>query len=269
MSDPIWFYWGGKALSFLRWSTLVSVGLYHDDVRLVVRRGKSPRAASKWSGIDQDFHHPNTTVDYYDRLKDVPGGVTVIEIDEIAPAIANLRAPDVHTSDLLSWHILSAYGGTVADMDIVFHGPVPEVERDVQVVCFTKFSQVGYVPVGFMQGRPCDLWREMLGRAAAAYDPNFYESCGSTCIQPSVRGTLPETIVFPWAGRYAWDEWHEFMFGSPTWPTIPPEPECCGIHWYGGHNQEWNRQIKCAADLPCGAIGAAVKETLKRARIRS
>jgi hypothetical protein len=270
MKDALWFYWGGDHLTFLRWATLASACQMHPRVILVRRRHDPDQrraaldAARTWHER-QDFQEEANGRNW---MSDLPAGIQVMWLDEVAPEIAAVQAPDVQTSDLLGWWLLANHGGTVADMDVVFIRSLPVVEADVQIVVCSGWPKVGYMPIGFLQGRPCDYWRSMYRRARERYDPRIYESCGAGLFLPwdqipESKRLLPESIVYPFALKAEWGRWHAWMFQSPEWPDIPEE--CCGIHWYGGNNQRFNRAITAdnIEDWD-GAVPWAVRQMLAK-----
>lgn len=258
MTRALWFFWGQPHMSFLRYMTLVSASRIHNDVRLVLRRNPI-RDPVDWREM-QDFQFVPPPRDYMEEALSVVDHVAYLE--EFAPEVAAYGLPDVQTSDLFAWWVLSKCGGTVADMDIVFLKPLPEIQNDVEVVRFSGYPKAGYSPVTIMQGRPCSTWGGAFRRACTCRKEEVYESCGSGCLHAFVKPRLPETIVFPWAGRVPWSQWHSFLFNDEAWPSIPEE--CCGIHWYAGHNQKWNQRIQSEADLERGAVAWAVNKVLSQ-----
>lgn len=258
--NALWFFWGQKHLSFLRWMTLYSASQIHDDVRLVLREEELKPSVS-WKE-EQDFQTQPKGKNWLPEVDNL--SVKKVMLGDIAPDLANLKIPDVQTADLLAYKILGKYGGTVADMDIIFLKPLPQVEQNIQIPIFLGEPKPGYVPVSFLQGKPCAEWQKIYEVALKLYNPDRYESCGSPAIT-SVIGRLnilklSEHIVFPWAGEHPWSLWHKWLFMADEWPEIPED--CCGIHWYGGRNQMWNRAIQCREDCTRGAIGWAVREVL-------
>lgn len=242
-------------MSFLRYMTLFSASKIHEHVTLIMRDQVPEQPA--WRER-QDFHYRPARKNWMKQATVLP--IKVMALEDIAPEIAELRVSDIHTSDILAWWLLSHYGGTVADMDIVFMRPLPKIKRDVQIVVFDGPPKEGYTPVSFMQGKPCKRWRDTYENALLRYDASVYESCGTKALTFTPKPTLSRYVVFPWAGRYKWGLWHHWMFGAKTWPRIPEE--CCGIHWYAGRNQKWNQLIKDASDLRDGAIPWTIKKVL-------
>jgi hypothetical protein len=236
--------------------TLFSASRIHDDIVLVLRKEEiKPDVPWKES---QDFQIMPSGKNWLPEAERLP--IKTVLLEDIAPEIAKLKAPDVHTADLLAWWILANKGGTVADMDIVFLKPLSSIERDAQVVVFTENPKPGYIPVSFMQGKPCWYWNMAYDNALKLYVPYSYESCGSNALTIKAAPGLREHIVFPWAGKYPWSLWRPWMFESKEWPEIPED--CCGIHWYGGHNQKWNQAIKDENNLGDGAIPWAIRKVM-------
>lgn len=255
---PLWFYWGQKHMTFLRYMTLRSACAIHDDVRLV-RPAEEINPTVNWAE-DQDFRHEGTTRNWIREALTLP--LSVVPLDYIAPAIAALRADGVHTSDLLSWQLMATQGGTVCDMDIVFLKPLPPIRADVET---PRYRYAGmredYVPIAYLQGRPNEKWTDAYCRALAAYDPAVYQSCGTENLRPWPEPNLPACIVYPWVGG-SYAQTLQYCFRSPSWPPIPDE--CIGIHWYAGGMQTENQRIQGPDDLREGAVAWAVKEVLNR-----
>lgn len=244
MPPPLYLYWGQPTMTFLRWLTIVSASQVHENVVLVRRRAPVAPVV-RWLER-QEFQK---TAVYRERR--IPKDVRVVYLEDLAPEIAELAAPDVHTRDLLAFYLLAREGGSFADMDIVFLKPIPEVEENVQVCRFSGPPKKGYAPVTFMQGRPCSIWRNAYSEAKRCFDPDVYESCGAPYIPTNVAPRLPERIVFPWAGLDP-EEYERWLFRAKDWPTVPRE--CVGVHWYAGQNQSWNERIQSLEDFRGGAV---------------
>jgi len=268
-SNTLWFFWGPNELSYLRYMTLLSASLIHDDITLVLRKHPVSLMTKFWERQECEIFiaERSTYLCLNQDKKKLPANIKIKYLEDVAPEIAALKAHDVHTSDLLSWYLLANYGGTVADMDIVFLKPLPEIKEDVQVVVFANQPKEGYMPVTFMQGRPCLEWEDIYRRARDAYDPDIYECCGASVIETPPTGNLSEHVVFPWAGKHKIRHWHGWLFRLKRWPTIPDD--CIGLHWYAGRNQEWNQKIRSEADLKLGAVSWACRKVLENASISS
>jgi len=255
--SKLWFFWGQPQMSYLRWATLASACKIHDDVVLVLR-GECLKPKVNWKEW-QDFQVVFSGHNWLFEVNRLPLKTVILE--EIAPEIAKLRAPDIQTADLLSWWLLAKHGGTVADTDIVFLKPLPEITQNVGLVFFSGHPKPNYIPVTIMQGKPCSMWHKTYDNAVKNYDPDDYESCGNKALRALTCKPLNEHIVFPWAGKYPWSDWHNWLFGAKEWPEIPEA--CCGIHWYAGRNQKWNQSIKNKEDLHGGAVAWAIRKALK------
>jgi hypothetical protein len=255
-NNTLWFYWGQQHLSYLRWVTLFSALKIHTDVKLILRRDPIQPDVS-WKE-QQDFQHTNGSKNYFCHIPLMPFS-DILLLEDFAPEIAAMKVSDVHTSDLLAWWILANHGGTIADMDIVFLKPLPEIKDNVQAVKFSTHPQADYTPVSFMQGQPCEVWRQSYNKALSSYHSKKYESCGAQCFVGE-GGQLSECVVFPWAGL-PWVRYRNWLFQNKQWPGIPHE--CIGIHWYAGRNQDFNQKINGPDDLNIGAMAWAIKEVIR------
>lgn len=253
-NQPLWFFWGQPNMTFLRWLTLYSAKRIHGDVRLVVRRNIQ-RPDVEWiERQDFQFRHPK-----FDWMRKVAAlGIQIVDICDIAPEVDALNAPDIQTADLVRLFIMAKHGGTTADMDIVFLKPVPLIEQDVQLVVFDGHPKPHYIPIGFMQGRPCDAWMKIFESSLASYDPAVYESCGERNFPRDVVPALSDRVIFPWAGEYEWSRWKHWLFQAQAWPPIPDD--CIGLHWCASHAQKWNQGCRRPGDVNRGAMAWAVKE---------
>jgi hypothetical protein len=199
-------------------------------------------------------------------MEDLPAKLKVMTLDEVCPELVKLRAPDVHTSDLLAWWLLAEHGGSVADMDVLFIRPLPEITHPIQMVVCTGWPLKGYMPIGFLQGQPCAFWRMMYQRGRERYDPQVYQSCGVPCFPPwdeipEPKRLLSEYVVYPFALKAEWMAWHPWMFESSEWPEIPEDT--VGLHWYAGRNQKANWLLdREAIDTAPGAIPWAARKVL-------
>jgi len=261
---PLWFFWGQKHMTFLRYMTLRSACAVHSDVRLVTRE-EEVRPNLPWAEV-QDFMVGRDNVrNWYREAMALP--ITRVPLGYIAPEIAALHADDVHTSDLLSWWLLATQGGTVCDMDIVFLKPLPLIVRDVEIVAHpNRPGLVPYVPIAYVQGRPAPKWRETYLKAMAAFDPKVYQSCGGENLRPWPDGRLDWFIIYPWFGS-TFKHILNYCLLAPHWPPIPET--CVGIHWYGGGMQAENQRIQSVEDLKAGALAWACREVLSREVIRA
>lgn len=260
MSSKVWAFWGQPTMSYLRFCTLKTLSCLGESIGLVLR--EFPVTPQVQWRERQDFMYEPPPIDYMGEALKLPG-VETFMLEDIAPHIAELKASDVHTSDLLAYWLLATRGGTVTDMDVVYAKPVPKVDACVKLVRFKGHPKAGYIPVTFMQGRPCKVWHSVYEGALERYDPAIYESCGTDAVIANVHPfdvtLLPEHIVFPFAGTHPWSSWHRAFWGHVEGMTDLPE-DCIGIHWYAGHNWEQNRRISSLADL---SVGGLIYENLK------
>lgn len=270
----MWFFWSSHEMSFLRYMTLLSASKIHPNVHLVLR-DPIPQSARQWAGgVRQDFQLPPPIANWMPAALNLP--ITTHRIEDLAPAVAALNAPDPHANDLLMYWILANIGGTCADMDIVFLAPVPDIETEVQVPRHVLECRVDHrtarqkregvrlkrtnvlIPLGFLQGSPCAEWRAAYHTAMKRYDPDDYQS-GVFCLNQDRPGFLPPGIVYPWPTLPA-SRIIRRCFVDETWP--PFASGCIGVHWYGGGAQEWNAATQCPEDLGAGAVPWAIRKVL-------
>jgi hypothetical protein len=254
---PLWFFWSLEKMPYLRYATLETACRIHDDVRLVIRKEPGPVKPDWWPGIDNEEKCGFMGVDWMPAVALLP--IRVYDINDFAPEIADMRAPGLHTGDMLKWWTLAHHGGHVADMDIAFIRPLPEIEADVEAVVWPLSYGIGATPMGLLQGRPCDWWQKAYERAVANCKPTSYFSTGPTEIGfalPEDGRVLDRYLITPWAGDVPWIEWQALFFKAATWPEIPES--CVALHWHGGVNYDLVKSINGPNDLTRGAVAWAI-----------
>jgi hypothetical protein len=247
-------------MSWLRYMTLVSACRFHEDIRLVVRRDPV-RGSYDWAE-KQDFQRPEPSTDWFPRIKTLP--VEIVYLENLAPEVAAFRAPDVQTCDMLGWWILSNLGGVVADMDIVWLKPLPQFRGPVNFVRYSGLPRAGYATISLLAGSPDPVWEKALANAMLACNPQVYASCGEQCLDQTVPGTLPETILNPWAG-HLWAKYRRWLFEADDYPRIPEQT--VGIEWYGGTNSDWSQKTTPETLPRHGAVRRALLATLQEVAI--
>jgi hypothetical protein len=255
--NTMWLFWGQSTMAYLRYLTLKSACAVHDDVCLITR---DPKLCGKGQWITPEaleFQGESPSVDWMPRVRELP--LRIVDIVEVAPTLANMVITDNHAKDLLSYYMLATQGGTFADMDILFVKPIREITHDVQVP-FIRFrgpvdlrtnrqkeldaktgtnwrekpNCKGYVPMGFMQGWPCEAWKNAYQLALDRLDPADYHSC-AFCLDQRLGGDLPVETVYPWTERHGVSRSIGYCFDG-KWPALPNDTR--GIHWYAGGNQK-------------------------------
>lgn len=270
--DPLWLYWGRQPMSWLRYMTVHTATLIHDDVRLILRRDafEQPSGIACWKEEQEckggDHVGKDWTADATERATEV------LWLEDVCPELAEGYS-DVHVSDLLSYWLLGHHGGTISDMDIVYFAPLPPILHDVQIALqyWTDISRnvqrrgrvpvdvqrkYKYVPIGFLQGRRSQFWRDRYEEGKARYDARQYESVGSQVLTPHVEHSIiSPRIVYPFV-----DSRMDHLFDDPCCPPLPLD--CIGIHWYAGGKQRYNRAIKGMSDVPAGAVRMALEKAM-------
>jgi hypothetical protein len=252
---PLWLFWGQPTLTWMRYLTPVSACAVHGDVRLVIR-SKPVRATPAWAE-EQDFQMEPSGPNLWPLVERLP--LEVIELADVAPEIAAMEASDIHTADLLGWHLMAEHGGACADMDVIFFDALPPITNDVMIPIHKIPGCKPYAPIGYIAGRPCETWKGIMARALERYHPNVYQSCGAECVDLHDAGLLPATIVYPFAHMRP-KRLNQWMFDCTTFPPIPEN--CVGLHWYGGGHQAVNQKVTCFDDLPEGAVKHIAREVI-------
>lgn len=234
-SATVYFYWGNERLSFLRYMTLYSACKYNKNVVLVRKRGASK--AGRWKTAASD---DGAYIDYTPRLDELKNLQTVYFEDFGIPL---LDVPDIVISDILTWYLLARYGGTVADMDILFIKEVPPVTYDIGLIKYPQTREGDIYPVGFLQGRQNGVFESIYKASLVAASRGTHQCAGADLLKKYIPGIttsgldvrwLPHTMVYPFAefvmpgGLVRMSLKRTFILDC----KLPDD--CIGLHWYGG-----------------------------------
>ena len=254
--DTIYLYWGNKKLSFLRYLTVYSACKYNPKVTLILKRGDE--RGGKWGKAGTDN---NPVEDYMPRLlNEKPTNLTIQYLEDFAPNIP--LATDVYISDTLTWFLLANYGGTVADMDILFIDKVPDVTYDIGLIKYPLLQCGDVYPVGFLQGKPNDIFSAILDQALSNTDYSQHQVVGSDLLKrfiPNIDASAlnvkwhPHELVYPFSDYLVSGSMIRAAIKRTFVLNCTLPNKCIGIHWYGGGAQEYNniitednyRQHKC------------------------
>jgi len=174
MSIPkrIFFFWGNKTLSWMRYLTLKSFRLLNPDWQMILYTSKCTKDTKTWNDdVAQDFHTYKGR-DYLPQVEEL--GVEIHEWH--LQDYENITAS--HLSNFLKWHKLSAHGGVYSDMDILWAQPMDKLYdefRDFDVaICVTRYLSIGLL--GSSIGNR--MFTAFFNNAKVNYDPTRYQCVG-------------------------------------------------------------------------------------------
>jgi len=119
----IFFYWGAKRLSFLRYMSLYSFRYFNPDWEIFLYVPKNCNYTVGWK--DKQYENIFECVDYLAFCSNI--GVNVKEFDFETIGISN-SINEVHKSDFIRYFLLYTYGGVWSDIDILFNKPIENID---------------------------------------------------------------------------------------------------------------------------------------------
>ena len=245
----IYFYWGNKTLSFLRYITLYSFCKFNPDWKVNLILKDNEKEWKRWASGEQD-DNTYTGKDYLPEVEKLDINIKGFDYNFIINIDPCMMNP--HIKDLLWWYILATQGGFVTDMDIVFFGSFSLIyeklkldNADIALTCFSGLPLEKYIPVTLMGGSPNNsFFKDILERAKRNYDPHSYECCGTKCIgfdnltriQEAYKFLkvvqLPDTIIYPFITKYEPADFVDALCKLDKSEELLEDT--IGIHWYGG-----------------------------------
>jgi Glycosyltransferase sugar-binding region containing DXD motif len=266
------FYWGGGALSYLRFLSVVTFKKQNPNWQVQIHVPVvDSTAPSEWHNhISQDF-----------RSQLVQLNVQVIAHDFDQCGFDN-QAHEVHKSDFLRWKLLSTVGGVWSDIDILYVRPIDNLAENTEQNSSVDTVLCPLMPpskhtVGFVMGCAAnDFYKYLSKLSLQHYRPDVYQCMGSDLINPNFETFESFGQQFPQ---------HEFLFlnkkgvYSITSKTIDQfyEPvtastqkkfnhkQIIGYHWFGGHTKSQQFENILTAENAKdhdNFLAAAVKEQL-------
>lgn len=248
----IYFYWGNKTMSFLRYMSLYSFKKFNPNWNIIlIKRRNSiiPKEYGWEERLDSLYFKGEDCSNLLDDLD-----ITIKYLEEEYPEIAELDIQENHISDVILWKILSEDGGIVSDTDVLFYKPIDyEKIKDVDVglISFQGYPRKDYIPLSFMIGKPNRFFRQMYQKSKNEINTEIWDN--SPSLMDSFKQIknifnnlnivrLPSHLVFPFSEtKKEPQEYFKMMFEKET--KIPKDS--IGMHWYGANpnSQRFNNKL--------------------------
>ena len=241
----IFFYWGNKEMSWLRYMTLYSFRKFNPDweIELYVSDVKVLKKIWK-QNVVQDFHSYGGK-DWMPEVEKLG-----VEIKECP--VFDERATPIQNSDIFRWNELATNAGFYSDMDILYIKPIKEYYqkiKDFQTGIsyhvgkgsrrYANFT--GYFSIGFMFSAGNNrFFGDILDSVMASKNLIDYQSAGVNPLYRMLGNTkgidkyregmsiIPMKVVYPYRAHQGRDFFkvvnNHQIHGDLT----------IGIHWYAG-----------------------------------
>jgi len=252
----IFFYWGNKEMSWLRYMTLYSFRKFNPDweIELYVSDVKVLKKIWK-QNVVQDFHSYRGK-DWMPEVEKL--GVKIKD----CPVIFDKCTP-VHNSDAFRWKELATNGGFYSDMDILYIKPIEEYYQKIKGFqtgisyhtgkCSRRYANFdGYFSIGFMFSAGNNrFFGDILDSVMVSKNLTDYQSAGVNSLYNMLGNTrgidkyregmhiIPMKVVYPYRSRQ-----QKYFFQVVNNHQIHGDLTI-GIHWYAGHRmaQSFNNYI--------------------------
>jgi hypothetical protein len=242
------FYWGGGALSYLRFLSVKSFTALNPDWQVYVHvPSVNSTVLPTWATFQQQ--NVNISTDFRVQLDQL--NITVITHDFDSYGFDN-QAHEVHKSDFLRWKLLAEQGGLWSDIDILYLRSMANLVENCEdnadldtILC--PLSPPRKHTVGFMLGSKNNAFYQHIHTLSLAnYDPNQYQCMGSeliNCRYPSLNSfheQFPQH-QFAFLHRacvYVIDSKNIEQFYQPVDRYSQKKlssSQVIGFHWFAGH----------------------------------
>lgn len=243
------FYWGGRALSYLRFMSVKSFRILNPDWQIFVHVPKVlSTAAPSWD----TFQQKNSEIehDYFDQLKELDN-LTILQHNFNRYRFDN-HAHEVHKSDFLRWKLLNKHGGLWSDIDILYVRPMEQLAENCDDLKDIDTALCPLLPpnkhtVGFLLSSPDNNFFKYIGtQARKEYNPEIYQCMGSDLINARFKTFesfkkrfrkqnfifLDNTCVYSITSKTI--EWFYQEMDRNIRKKIQHR-NTIGFHWFAGH----------------------------------
>ena len=249
----IFFYWGNKTMSWMRYMTLYSFRKMNPTWDMTLYKSINEIENKSWVTHEtQDFFNFQGE-DYTDEIEKLNIQIVEVETDKIRAS---------HYSNFLKWSILAFGGGIYSDMDIIYFKSFDSFYEDIKnydtVICHNKYFSIGLLA----SSGDNDFFKDVLENSFKRYNQNEYQSAGVLSIYdmfhdenltydenyeeawPKVKAkypnikfyNIPVNLVYPYNHKHI-DEAFTKELELPA--------ESIGYHWYAAHpiSQGFNNKL--------------------------
>jgi len=256
----MFFYWGNKTLSWMRYLTLYSFRKFNPDWEIILFLTDVEYEKERpWKdGPVQDFHN-YAGKDYLRKILDLD-----ITIKHYHFSDEEKEAGPSYRSNFFKWRMLSDYSGFYSDLDILYVRPFESFydkvkESDVVICHNEKYFSIGLLG----SSGENKFYKDVYESSLTNYNSNYYQSAGALSLLSLIHQitgnteihllnikdgisilekeypnlsfyNIPMDLVYPWTSTKMVDVFEKKHTSLPE--------ECVGIHWYAGDllAQEYN-----------------------------
>lgn len=239
------FYWGGGALSYLRYLSLTSFKRHNPGWQITLHVPKIPcTRPPAWHTHQQK--NVNIKRDFLDRID------VAIESHDFRDYGFDNDAHEVHKSDFLRWKLLGERGGVWSDIDILYLRGLQHLpdncagNHDRDTVLCPLIPPMKHT-VGFLMSSSHNaFFQNMMHTSLERYDPMVYQCMGSDILndlfrdQQGVHDRFPENqwLWLDPQAVYAIAAKEIDLFFRPLDAHTQKKltsPRVIGFHWFAGH----------------------------------
>ncbi len=248
----IYFYWGNKTMSFLRYMSLYSFKKFNPDWNVILIKRKNLKVPKEYDWeerLDSLYFKGEDCSKLIDKLD-----ISIKYLEDEYPEIAELDLEENHISDIILFKILGEKGGIVSDTDILFYKPInyEKIKNvDAGIISFKGYPKKNYIPLSFMIGKPNRFFSEMYERFKSKINLKVWDN--SPSLMDSLKQIknkfkdlkivrLPSHLVFPFSEtKKEPQEYFISMFRN----NVKVPDNSIGMHWYGANpnSQRFNNKL--------------------------
>lgn len=256
----MYFYWGGSAMSWMRYMTLYSFRKMNPDWEMVLC--VSSDDIDSWVLSEKQDFLNYSGADYFDRISKLNVIVENVQFPDDFKDKFKVISP-IHESDLYRYYKLYNDGGFYSDMDVLYFRPMDLVYNEIisQGSNTILYQCSGYVAIGFLGATKGNLfYKDLMLSASNMHNYNAYQSYGVELIY-KFFGISGNNLLIDNKIENKYDELKVYVISKSLiyhydWTTIEHtyraplginsfDLNSIGYHWYAGNpiSQKFNNLL--------------------------
>lgn len=238
----VFFYWGGKRLSFLRYMSIYSFKKMNPDWEIQFYCPLKMVSKKIWE--KKQYENIHSVKDYRQYVtNNLMIKPTVFDFEQLG--LSN-NMNEVHKSDFIRYHLINKYGGVWSDMDILYLKPMEELlvnKKKIKGSTYYYFGKddrdVAGHGIGFLMGtKGSKYFKDVFTAAKSKFKGVDYQEAGADLLNKQfppnvIKEKYPDAVSLDSDAVYAINHHNRtFLYDQCNFNMLTDNS--VGIHWYGG-----------------------------------
>lgn len=244
----VFFYWGNRTMSWMRYMTLWSFRKFNPDWKMVLYYSFDNLDEKTWEEHNEQDFYSFTGKDYSERVDELDIELVRWELkdNKTATDFKDVQMGSSHISNFLKWSKLHEEGGIYSDLDILYFRPMDDFYHNLRYFD-TAICQTDYLSIGLLASKPDnDFFKDIFLNGVKKINLNQYQSAGVNNVYslygfdqnvlPKAKERYPHlrfyNIPMDLVYHFGWNRVENCIKNNFAIEDFPKE--AIGYHWYAG-----------------------------------